>query len=308
VSQAINAVAAGACEVALVYHTTYRAPGGSSRGGLGDLFRNRVFRSMGGGGGGGDRDPAAINGSAAPYASWASRYLHDYGATRETFGLVAINNRSNAARNDHAAMRTPITMDDYLASRMVRSPLSVLDMDYGVDSADALVITTVERARDLATKPVLVHASVLGTAEYADDFQLADLRHSSQRVAMDGLWASSDVTLADVDVYCPYDGFTFLTLCWMESAGFCGPGEAGDFIRSNWNDAENRILIDGRLPVNTHGGSLSDGGTQGAGHIREAVIQLRGEAGERQVDGADVALVTPGGLFFNAGAMILRSE
>jgi acetyl-CoA acetyltransferase len=305
VVQAINAVYAGACETALVYHTTYRAPG-ASRSAAGDPLRMRAFR---GAGAGADTDPAAIMNTAAPYASWAARYLYEYGAKREHFGLVAINNRTNAGLNDHAALREPITMDDYLAARMVRTPLGVLDMDFPIDSADALVVTTLERARDLTDTPVVVHASATGTTCFRDDGQLEDLAHSSQRVSMDGLWARSDLKLDDIDIYFPYDGFTFLTLCWMESAGFCGRGEAGPFIEDNWDASQHRIAIGPKqVRVNTHGGSLSDGGTQGAGHIREAVIQLRGEGGARQAPNVGCALVTPGGLFFNAGAMILRTE
>ena len=112
----------------------------------------------------------------------------------------------------------------------------------------------------------------------------------------------------DCDVYFPYDGFTPMTLSWLESAGWCGPGEAGDFIRQHWDDQSNRILINGRVPVNPHGGALSEGGTQGSGHIREAVHQLQGLAGERQVEGAQRAIVTAGGYFFNAQGMVLHTE
>jgi acetyl-CoA acetyltransferase len=115
------------------------------------------------------------------------------------------------------------------------------------------------------------------------------------------------LTLDDVDVYYPFDGFTITTLKWMEDIGYCGLGEAGDFLDDNWDAATGRIVINGRVPVNSHGGNMSEGASQGSGHIREAVQQLRGEAGQRQVEGARVALVTPGGFFFTPGGLILRA-
>ena len=97
-----------------------------------------------------------------------------------------------------------------------------------------------------------------------------------------------------------------IAMSWCENFGWCGRGEAGDFLAQHWNADENRIVINGRIPVNTHGGALSEGGTQGSGHFREAVMQLRGGAGERQVPWAKSALVTPGGFFFNAQGAVLR--
>jgi acetyl-CoA acetyltransferase len=121
------------------------------------------------------------------------------------------------------------------------------------------------------------------------------------------LRAKSDLWLSDVDVFLPYDGFTIITLGWIENLGWCGPGEAGDFMRSHWDAPSNRVLIDGRIPLNPHGGALAEGATRGSGYVREAVQQLRGEAGERQVPGAKVALVASGGFFFNSQGLILRS-
>jgi acetyl-CoA acetyltransferase len=108
-------------------------------------------------------------------------------------------------------------------------------------------------------------------------------------------------------VYLPYDGFSIITLGWIENTGWCAPGEAGRFLRTHWDDASNRVLINGRVPINPHGGSLSEGATRGSGHLREAIVQLRGAAGERQVDGARTALLTPGGFFFNSQGIILRT-
>jgi acetyl-CoA acetyltransferase len=300
--EAANAVLSGACTAAVAYHSTYRL-GGTSRSAGGDPFRARAGLGL-------NRPsptPDSIFG-APGYAAWTSRYLHEYSVDRSRLGLIAINSRTNAAGNPDAAISTPMTMDDYLNARMVREPLSILDMDYPCDAADAVVVTTVERARDLPHPPVILHSATNGMTAHPDEDQQVDLNHTGQQVVVERLWRNSDVGLNDVDVYFPYDGFTILALRWFEAIGYCGDGEAGDFVTDNWDSASNRIMIDGKVPVNTHGGSLSGGGTQGSGHIREAALQLRGQAGPRQVADAKVALLTPGGFFFNAGGMVLRRE
>jgi acetyl-CoA acetyltransferase len=135
----------------------------------------------------------------------------------------------------------------------------------------------------------------------------ASLEATGQPLAARDLRAKSDLWLDDIDLFFPYDGFSIVALRCFESYGFCRPGEAGKFLADNWDTVANRIMINGRVPVNTHGGSLSEGGSQGAGHLREAVTQLRGQAGHRQVPGARVALLTPGGFFFNAQGLVLRA-
>ncbi len=297
---AMSAVHSGICDVVLAYHSVYRSPM-FSRSAAKDPFR----RSGGFGAGMPIPPPESIFG-AVGYTAWASRYLYEYGAKREHFGYVAINDRSNAARNPGAAMREPLSMEDYLQARMIRWPLCLLDMDVPVDGADAFVITTAERARDLPHAPVLVNAAALGMIDKNDEAQQPSLRRNGQHVVVDALKAKSDFWIDDCDVYFPYDGFSVITLNWIENAGWCGPGEAGAFIEANWDAEANRILIDGRIPVNPHGGSLSEGGTQGSGHIREAVLQLQGRAGERQVAGAETAIVTAGGFFFNAQGCTLH--
>jgi acetyl-CoA acetyltransferase len=199
-------------------------------------------------------------------------------------------------------------MEDYLAARMIREPLSMLDMDIPVDGGDAFVLTTAERARDLPNRPVLIHAACDGIVASPGEDQIPGLHRHGQHVVVDFLKARSDLWIDDVDLYYPYDGFTIITLSWFENSGWCGPGEAGDFIRDYWDKDADRILINGKVPVNTHGGALSEGGTQGSGHVREAVTQLRGAAGERQVPWAKSALVTPGGFFFNSQGMVLRVD
>jgi acetyl-CoA acetyltransferase len=168
------------------------------------------------------------------------------------------------------------------------------------------VITTPERARDLPFPPVLVHAAALGLAAPTEEDQAVGLRHHGQHITVEALRIKSDFWLDDIDVYFPYDGFSVIALNWIENAGFCGPGEAGDFLRQHWVKEESRVLFNGRVPFNPHGGALSDGGTQGSGHVREAVLQLQGRAGDRQVRDARRAMLTLGGFFFNAQGLMLQ--
>ncbi|MET0894617.1 MAG: thiolase family protein [Acidimicrobiia bacterium] len=300
---AMHAVHAGICDTALVYHVAY-VGAHNSRAAAADPFR----RPRGGGFGGGLKQgapwPDSIAGTAC-YATWANRYLHEYNRTREDFGYVAINNRTNASVNEHAIQREPMTMDDYLSARMVRDPLGIYDMDFPIDGAEAVVVTTAERAKDMAKRPVFLHAASEGQTDHAVEEEMPDLAHQGQQVCVKNLWERTDLSIDDIDLFQPYDGFSPMSLSWLE-VFYCGLGEGGAFMADNWNKEKNRLEIGGRVLMNTHGGSLSDGASQGAGHTREAILQLRGEAGARQVEGVERALVCPGGYFFNAGAYILR--
>lgn len=298
---AVAAVHSGLCNVALVYHAAYRLPWNTGSAWKDPFRRGNTMGAAGGG-------AAESVFGAVGYTAWASRYFHEFGGTREDLGLVAINDRSNAARNPAAALREPLTMDDYLGARMIRYPLCMLDMDVAVDGGDAFVVTTPERARDMPLPPVLVNAVTLGMTNKSNEAQTPSLREHGQHVVVESLKARGDFWIDDCDVYFPYDGFSIITLNWFENAGYCGPGEAGDFLRQHWDKESNSVLIDGRIPVNPHGGSLSEGASQGSGHIREAVHQLQGLAGERQVPDAKRAIVTAGGFFFNAQGCTLRVD
>jgi acetyl-CoA acetyltransferase len=300
--EAMNAVHSGISQTVLVYHGSYRATG-VSRSAATDPFRERAgpgFNVLA-------SDPDTFA-SPVGYAPWAGRYLEQFSVGREVFGKIAINSRSNAITNEHAAMRKPLTMEDYLAARMVRDPLTAFDMDYPVDGADAFVVTSAARARDLPHPPVLIHTAVMGQTDLPYEDQMPDFGHTGQQVVARELWRRSDIRREDIDVFFPYDGFTIICARWFEALGFCGDGEADGLFDDSWDAATNRLLLGGRVPVNTHGGSLSDGGVQGSNHFREAVEQLRGTAGARQVEGARHALVAPGGMFFNSGGVMLRTE
>jgi acetyl-CoA acetyltransferase len=307
IANAVGAIASGQCDVVLAYHSIYRNPS-TSRSAASDPFR----RALGGGmmaamGGSDGFGPDSIRG-AVGYTAWASRYLYEYGETRDVFGYVAVSDRSYAAANPGAAMRDPMTMDDYLAARMIRWPLSLFDMDVPADGADAFVITTAERARDMALPPVLVHACTTGQVDQNEEDQSPSLRRHGQHIVVESLRAKSDFWLDDIDLFFPYDGFSIITVSWFENVGWCGPGEARAFFGDNWDPARQRLLLRGRVPVNPHGGGLSEGATQGSGHTREAVHQLQGLAGERQVPDASRALLLLGGFFFNSQGAALRRE
>ncbi len=308
---AANAVHAGAADVVLAYHSVYRT-GLPRRSPDDDPFRTAATPvganvvppdSYETGDGFG---PDKVTGAVA-YTAWASRYLHEYGATRDAFGYRAVNGRSHAAGNPGAALRDPMTLDDYHHARMVRWPLCMLDMDMAVDGADAFVITTAERARDLALPPVLVHAAAQGMVAQNEEDQSPSLHDHGQHVVVETLRAASELWLDDVDVLLPYDGFSFIALSRIENLGWCAPGEGQAFLEANWDTDLAAIRIGGRVPVNPHGGALSEGATHGSGHVREAVLQLQGRAGARQVAAANNALVTTGGFFKNAQGCILRT-
>lgn len=294
---AVNAIFSGSADTVLVVSSMLRLPW-ASRSAAHDPFRRRMMSTV-------PHVPEDIS-LATAYAAWASRYLHEYGVTREAWARIAVNSRTNALRNPLAAMRTPLTFDGYAAARMIREPLCMLDMDLPVDGADAFVLTSAERAKAMPHPPVLVHATATGMVGENTEDQLASLQRHGQHIVVQQLRAKSDFWTDDVDVYYPYDGFTIITAAWIENAGWCKPGDATRFLRDHWVDAENRVLINGRVPINSHGGSLSEGGSRGTGHVREAVMQLRGEAGERQVHDARTALVTTGGFFFNSQGALLR--
>ncbi len=301
---AVNAVWSGTANAVLVYHSVYRLAR--------DPFRVRAAAGLGDGravlgDGHTESEPYGMFGPTG-YAAWAARYLTQYGRSREDLGLVALNGRAGALHNPDAVMRDPLTMTDYLGGRMIREPLCLYDMDVPVDGADAFIVTTAERARDLPTTPVLVHALSMGLTAHPEEHLTVALDHTGQTVASRALLERSELGINDVDVVFPYDGFSIITLHCLESYGFCKPGEGGDFLREHWDEGSNRVLIDGRVPINPHGGSLSEGGSQGAGHLREAVVQLRGDAGDRQVDNARSVLLSPGGLFFNAQGIVLRTD
>ena len=236
------------------------------------------------------------------YAMVSRRYLDLYGLDAdETFGPVALALRRHAQRNDNAAYRKPITMEDYLASPMVADPIRRLDSSPVVDGAGAFVIAS---ERLLAThKPPHVPVSLLGVntqTTHKIPSQAPDITEFGLVDAGKRAFAEAGIRHDDVDLLTVHDGFTSSIPLTLELLGFVPPGEAGRFV------AGGGIDLGGKLPTNTHGGLISQGHVGGVLHVLEAVRQLRGEAGERQVRDAEVAVVAGnGGVWAMTGAMVL---
>lgn len=253
---------------------------------------------------GGAEQFAAPHGYLVPpqwFAMWARRHQHEYGSTCEDLGAIAINGRSHAVRNPHAIAREPLTLDDYLAGRWVVEPFRVFDCAYEVDGAVALVVTSSERARDLPHKPVYpLHAADGNGAGGAPDYWDDQTRMYSH-LAAPRLWERTGLSPGDIDVACMYDCYTYTVMATFEDFGFCEKGEVGDYFRSG------RATYGGDVVVNPHGGLLSEGYLHGLNHHYEAVLQLRGEAGDRQVHDAELALVTAGAGPYG-GAIVYAGE
>jgi acetyl-CoA acetyltransferase len=289
----VTAVASGACETAIVYRAISQSAGhtGSPRG-MGDPPGGSYQFSV----------PYGYFPIIPAIGMMMRRRIDELGGAIEDFGYIAINARRWACMNERAVLREPITMDDYLASRVLADPCRLLDCDYPVSGASAVVLTTAERARDLRQPPVLVDAVAQATGPTPDWLQAEDFMFGATRRCAARLWSRATVAVGDVDFACLYDGFTHITLSWLEALGFCGIGEAGDFI-----DGGRRIGPGGELPLNPHGGQLAAGRLHGLAHLCEAVQQLRGECDERQVADARVAVVT-NGHGPQCGAMVLRKD
>ena len=227
-------------------------------------------------------------------ANWigmnATQYMHRYGAPREMLGLIAVNGRRNAALNPNAIYRDPMTMDDYLSARPITSPFGLYDCDVPCDGSIAVIVSAASVADDLPHPAVRIEAvgtQILERVSWDQD----TLTHEPQVIGQAAhLWTRTDMRPSEVDLALVYDGFTFNAISWLEGLGFCGFGEAYD-----WLDDGRRIALDGELPVNPHGGQLSEGRSHGFGFLYEAVTQLRHDAGARQVAGAKTAVVTSGG-------------
>jgi acetyl-CoA acetyltransferase len=210
--------------------------------------------------------------------------MQRYGTTSEQLAEIAVTMRRHAGLNPNAKMRAPITVDDVMSSRVISSPLHLLDCCIISDGGGAVVVTSLERARDLDTKPV----RLLGCGEAVTHQEIGspDLLTIAAKQSGDRAFAMAGLQRSDIDLAMIYDSFTITVLATLENLGFCGPGEGGDFV------ADGRIGLGGALPVNPDGGGLSSNhpGMRGIFLVIEAVKQLRGECGERQVAGAEIAL------------------
>jgi acetyl-CoA acetyltransferase len=289
--RAVRAVASGECEMVLAYKSNKWKRGQPP--GVQDEPRAA-----------GDYQwtmPYGLTMTAQTLAMWARRHFHQYGTTCEHLGALAVQTRRHAALNPRAVLREPLTMEHYLASPWIAEPFRRLDCDYPIDGAGALIVTTAERARDLRQRPIYVRGCETRDGVWEEWEMWPDLTTMPAKHVSDAVWAQSGLTAKDVDTAQIYDGFTWLTLCWLEDAGFCAKGEGGPFVASG------TTALGGSLPLNTHGGNLSEGRSHGVGHLIEAVCQLRGACGPRQVPGATVAFAANGGGPI-AGAVVLATE
>ena len=248
------------------------------------------------------RAPFGAHSPANWIALYANRYLARYGASRRALGWVAVTARAHAAGNPEALFTEPLTIEQYLGARAVSSPFGLYDCDVPCDGSIAFVVSERPAASVLRHPPVLVDA--VGTAiSEPQSWDQVPLSHQPGVFgAAAHLWSRASLTRDDVDVALLYDGFTFNVLSWIEALGFCGIGEGWGFVEGG-----RRIARDGELPLNPHGGQLSAGRSNGYGHLREAVLQLRDSAGPRQVPGAEVAVVTSGG-GIPGGCMLLKAD
>lgn len=272
---AAAAIDAGLCSVALV---TYGSTAASSR-----------FQ-IGTGGAGAADPPDAFEAPYGPtivgsYALVAQRHMHEYGTTSEQLAAIAVTMRRHATMNPHAKYRDPITVEDVLASRVISSPLHLLDCCMISDGGGALVLASLERARDLPKRPVVL----LGGAEAArhQGTGARDLLDIAARQSGPAAMGRAGVGPGDVDLCMVYDSYTITVLATLEALGFCKPGEGGAFC------AGDRLAFDGALPTNTDGGGLSSNhpGMRGIFLVIEATRQLRGDGGAAQVRDAEVAVV-----------------
>lgn len=292
VRDAVNALVAGACAYVLVWRAMYVPPG---------TYGSTASREAAG-----DAQFTAPWGCVSPlqwHALAYRRYLETYGAERAAMAALVLSSRRNANRNEHAVFsgRT-LSAEEYNSARMITDPLCLLDCDTPVTACVAAVLTTADRARDLRHRPAYVASVGQQTANRSHPvhYTLHDHIESGKPMA-DRLWRDAGLGPAEMSAAQLYDGFAPSAWYWLEAGGFCGRGEAHAFTQ------DGRIALGGALPVNTFGGSLSQGRLHGMGHIAEAVLQLQGRAGPRQVpDAAAIAVFDGSPMLRGSGIVLTR--
>jgi acetyl-CoA acetyltransferase len=298
VINAVMAIGAGLAHHVLVYRTVTEATEQGSGG--------RRPIGTGGGGAGGMVQwtlPFRAYSAANWLALYAQRHFYEFGTTREQLSQIALNARRNAELNPKAILREPLSSADYFAARMITTPFCLFDCDIPADGSTAVVVSVAEHARAVDHPAPVVEAVGTGFVDRPSWDQRADLTTMGALDAARSMWARTALTAADVDIAELYDGFSFLTMSWLEALGFCGHGESGPFVEGGA-----RIARDGELPLNTNGGQLSGGRLHGFGFLHEACAQLRGDAGDRQVaKPLEVAVVGNGGGPV-AGCLLLTRE
>jgi acetyl-CoA acetyltransferase len=285
IHHAVAAIHAGRCEVALIAYASRQRTRRSRK-----ITRESDTSSLGAQ----FELSYGLPGPLGHYAMIAARHMHQFGTTSEQLAEIAVAARSWAAKNPKAWSRDPITVADVVGSRLICDPLHRLDVCLVTDGGGALVVTTAERARDAGESHT--HWGIA---------QMPDLTVTAAAVSGREAFGMAGITAADVDVLEPYDSFTITVLLALEDLGFCGKGEGGAFVEGG------RLRPGGALPALTSGGGLSYNhpGAFGLLLLVEAVRQLRGEAGERQVPGAEIAVAHGvGGLMSTASTVVLGHD
>jgi acetyl-CoA acetyltransferase len=251
--------------------------------------------------------PAGLVGPGFLLAPLVRRHMHLYGTRREAFAEVVISQRENSINRPQAARRNPLTSEEYFRSPMLADPMCRLDFCLETEGAIAFITTSADRARDLRRKPVYIHATAHGgRREWGRAFSWMGMpddvyASSGHKPVADRLWQMAGIGPADIDVALLYDNFSPVVVMQLEDYGFCQKGEGGPFVESGAIRYRT-----GSIPVNTHGGQLSEAYIIGATHVLEAVEQLRGTA-INQVSAAEFALVTGGPGAMPVSSLVLRA-
>jgi acetyl-CoA acetyltransferase len=292
------AIAAGLCKHVLVFRTITEASARLDNKSAGALTNKTIGR---------DTSffwqwytPFNVLSGVNLMAMYAQRHFHDYGTTSEQLAQIALTCRANAELNPKAVFRSPMTLDDYMASRMISTPLRMFDCDVHCDASTAIVLSRRDAARDGPNQPIRIEA--IGSALHQpwswDQISLTEMACFDVGNMM---WSRTDLKPSDVGSAQLYDGFSILTLIWLEGLGLCPKGEGGRFIEGG-----QRIARNGQLPINTNGGQLSGGRTHGLGYIHEACTQLWGRGGVRQTADHQVAVAASGGGPLGGSVLLVR--
>jgi acetyl-CoA acetyltransferase len=289
---AAMAVRSGQARHVICFRTVYEAAGRA---------RPEEFPPAGGDTmGGGYQWLTAFNALSACnwVAQYAMRHVRKYGLTREQLAQIAITGRANACRNPRALVREPLTLDEYMSARLISDPLCLHDCDRFTDASTVIIVSAADALDEIRCPPVRIAAQSGAVTRHSWD----QAEWVAAYQAGPELWTHTDYRPKDVDTVQLYDGFSFLALTWLEGLGFCGVGEAGQFIEGGA-----RIALNGELPLNTFVGQIGAGRLHGFGFAHEAVTQLRGRGGERQIPGAPrVAVATSGGGPLAAALLLAR--
>ena len=291
--EGVNALLAAACDYVLVWRALH-----NPRGRYGAWSGNKAA---------GDAQFMAPYGCTSIFQwhamAW-QRYMHRYGATREHLATFVTNSRRNANLNPRAYFyTTPMTRKDYFSARWIAEPVCLFDCDIPVEGCVAIILTTAKRAHDLRNPPAYIAGYGQNTSRRRALFHYSlDNYMESGHSLASKLWASSGLGPQDMSAAELYDGFSPSTLYWLEAAGFCPEGEAYAFIQ------DGRIALEGELPVNTFGGSLSEGRLHGMGHIAEAVMQVTDRANERQVPNAAAVCAIDGSPMLRGSGLVVTRD